>query len=99
MGLIGRHLWSADVRYPALDALLKEWKQTTDLESRKQVLFQIQELMSREPTAIALYYPVSTFAYRPAAYDNWVESPGFGIVNKWSFLSAKAREGAVVTPR
>jgi len=99
MGLIGRHLWSAGVPYPALDALLKEWKQTTDIESRKQVLFKIQELMSREPTAIALYYPVSIFAYRPAAYDNWVESPGFGIVNKWSFLPARVREGAVVTPR
>jgi peptide/nickel transport system substrate-binding protein len=82
-----------------LDSLVDEWKKTTDTESRKQVGFRIQELFNREPTAIALYYPTSIFAYRPAAYDNWVESPGFGIVHKWSLLPAQARAGTVVTTR
>ena len=90
------NLWRPGIPYPALDSLVEEWKKTTDIESRKQVSFRMQELFSNQPTAIPLYYPASTFAYRPAAYDHWVESPGFGIVHKWSFLPAKARVGAVV---
>ena len=99
MGHLGGSLWKPGVPYPALESLLDAWKKTTDVESRKQVSFKIQELFSRQPTAIALYYPTATFAYRPAAYDNWVESPGFGIVHKWSFLPEPARAGALVPAR
>jgi peptide/nickel transport system substrate-binding protein len=56
-------------------------------------------LFNKQPTAIPLYYPIFTFAYRPAAYDRWAESPGFGIVNKWSFLPDAARAGAVIATR
>ena len=93
------NLWKPGIPYPALDSLIEEWKKTTDVASRKQVSFRMQELFSRQPTAIPLYYPASTFAFRPAAYDNWAESPGFGIVHKWSFLPAKARVGAVIASR
>ena len=99
MGQLGGNLWKAGIPYPALDSLMEEWKKATDVESRKQVSFKMQELFNRQPTAISLYYPTSTFAYRPAAYDNWVESPGFGIVHKWSFLPAKARAGTLVIPK
>ena len=97
LGLEGGHLAKPHVPYPGLHSLLDAWKQAADTESRKQVSFKMQELFNREPTAIPLYYETSTFAYRPAAYDNWVESPGFGIVHKWSLLPAQARAGAVVT--
>ena len=99
MGHLSGNLWKPGIPYPAFDSLLEEWKKTTDIESRKQVSFRMQELFNHQPTAIPLYYPTSSFAYRPAAYDNWVESPGFGIVHKWSFLPAEARAGAVVAPR
>jgi peptide/nickel transport system substrate-binding protein len=92
-------LWKAGIPYPAFDALVDEWKKTTDVESRKQVSFRMQELFSQQPTGISLYYPVSTFAYRAGAYDNWADSPGFGIVHKWSFLPASARAGAVIASR
>jgi peptide/nickel transport system substrate-binding protein len=99
MGQLGGNLWKPGVPYPELEALLDAWKKAADVESRKQVSFKMQELFSRQPTAISLYYPTSTFAYRPAAYDGYVESPGFGIVHKWSFLPASARAGAVIGPR
>jgi peptide/nickel transport system substrate-binding protein len=99
LGIVGGYLWNTNIPYPALDSLLEEWKKTTDTESRKQVSFRIQELFNHYPGAIPLYYTTSIFAYRPAAYDNWVESPGFGIVHKWSLLPAKAREGTVITTR
>lgn len=93
------NLWKPGLPYPALDSLIDEWKKTADIASRKQVSFRMQELFSRQPTAIALYYPAWTFAYRPAAYDHWAESPGYGIVHKWSFLPAAARAGAVIASR
>jgi peptide/nickel transport system substrate-binding protein len=99
MGQMSGNLWKPGIPYPALDALIDEWKKTTDVASRKQVSFRMQELFARQPTAIPLYYPTSTFAYRAAAYDHWAESPGFGIVHKWSFLPDKARAGAVIASR
>lgn len=98
MGQLSGNLWSPKIPYPELDALIEQWKQAADVESRTQVSFRMQELFSQQPTVISLYYPVSTFAYRPARYDAWVESPGFGVVHKWSFLPAEARVGAVVSP-
>jgi len=99
MGLTSGHLWSPQIPYPALDSLVEAWKQAADIESRKQFSFKLQQLFNDQPTAIPLYYPTSIFAYRPAAYDNWAESPGFGIVHKWSFLPPVARAGAVIAPR
>lgn len=86
MAHLSGNLWKPGIPYPAFDALLEEWKKAPDIESRKQVSFRMQELFNNQPTAIPLYYPASTFAYRPAAFDKWVDSPGFGIVQKWSFL-------------
>lgn len=93
------YLWKAGLPYPAMDALWNEWKNAVDVESRKQVSFRMQELFNRQPTSIPLYYPATTFAYRPAAYDRWVEVRGFGIVHKWSLLPAEARAGMVVASR
>jgi peptide/nickel transport system substrate-binding protein len=99
MGHLSGNLWNPAIPYAAFESLLEEWKKTTDIESRKRVSFRMQELFSNQPTVIPLYYPTLTFAYRPAAYDNWVESPGFGIVHKWSFLPAESRVGARLAPR
>ena len=90
------YLWKSGLPYPEWDALFDQWKQTTDIDSRKQVSFQMQDLFNRQPTSIALYYPEQNWAYRPAAYDQWAESRGFGIVHKWSFLPPAAREGTVL---
>jgi peptide/nickel transport system substrate-binding protein len=93
------YMWKSGRPYPELDAMFEEWRKTTDIESRKQAMFQIQELHNRQPTAVPLYYPATTYAYRAAAYDQWDEARGFGIIHKWSLLPAATRAGAVVTSR
>ena len=92
-------LWKAGKPYPEFDALWEEWRKTTDIESRKQVSFRMQELYNTQPTGIPLYYPATTYAYRPAAYEQWEEVRGYGIVHKWSLLPAAARTGATVSQR
>ncbi len=81
------YLWRApDLVYPEWDALSEEWKASTTVEGRTEVLFEMQELFNRQPTSIPLAYPDEHWAFRPDAFDGWVESPSYGIVHKWSFL-------------
>lgn len=72
-----------DPRYEELKA---EWFATTTIEDRREALFEIQELFVDNPPALTLYYPETTFAYRPEAYDGWVPVDGHGIFHKWSLI-------------
>jgi hypothetical protein len=60
------------------------------LEARTQVGFELQDLMNLEPTSIGVLYPDQYWAFRKASYTNWIDSPGYGVVHKWSFLPASA---------
>ena len=89
------YLWQAPkLAYPEWDALFERWKATTDVASRTAVLFEMQELFNRQPTSVPLYYADEQWAFRPGAFDGWVESPGYGIVHKWSLLPRAAASGA-----
>jgi peptide/nickel transport system substrate-binding protein len=89
------YLWKAGLPYPALDALWEQWRQATTVEERKRLSFQMQHLFNQQPTSIALYYPEEHWAYRQAAFGGWAESPGYGIVHKWSLLPPEIRGGTV----
>lgn len=88
------YLWEADLPYPEFDALFEEWKATTTIEDRRTVAWEMQELFNEQPTSIPLYYPDEAWAFRPDAYDGWVESPGFGIFHRWSLLPREVSESA-----
>ena len=93
------YLWDApEIPYPEWDSLFEEWKAATTLAARTPVQFRMQELFNRQPTSIPLVYPDENWAFRPEAYDGWVEARSFGIVHKWSFLPAGIgrRVGAIV---
>lgn len=89
------YLWKAGLEYPEWDMLFEEYQTTTSVDSRKQVLFKMQQLFNEQPTAIVLWYPEENWAYRPASYDSWQESRGYGIFHKWSLLPQDVREGKV----
>jgi peptide/nickel transport system substrate-binding protein len=55
---------------------------------------EMQKLFNRQPTAIALYYPEEHWGYRADTFTGWIETPGYGIVHKWSFLPAEVVEKA-----
>lgn len=81
------NLWKhPDLAYPEFDALYEKWRVTETNESRIAAMQEMQELFNRQPTAIALYYPDETWAFRSDRFAGWVETPGYGIVHKWSFL-------------
>jgi peptide/nickel transport system substrate-binding protein len=93
------YLWDApEIPYPAWDALFERWKATTTIEERRTVAFEMQRMFNEQPTAIPLYYPDEHWAFRPDAFTGWAESPGFGIVHKWSLLPREVAQqaGAIV---
>lgn len=92
------YLWSRDIPYSEMDALTKEWMDTTTIDGRKQISFKMQAVYNDQPTAMAIYYPEQNWAYNAKKYDDWVESPGFGIIHKFSFLGETGKKAAVGTP-
>lgn len=91
------NLWVKGLPYPAMDSLIAEWKAEPTIEKRKEIGFKMQELFNSQPTSIALYYPEENYAYNAEVYDQWVESPGYGIINKFSLLGEDVRTAVGAT--
>lgn len=86
------YLWSKELEYPEMDRLISDWMAADTIEDRKEISFNMQELYNSQPTAIALYYPQEIYAYNSAVFDGYVESLGYGIINKYSFLPEGTQE-------
>ncbi|WP_340673421.1 ABC transporter substrate-binding protein [Brevibacillus agri] len=86
------YLWNKTIPYPAMDELTKQWMAETSVDKRKEIAFKMQELFNKQPTSIVLYYPEEKFAYNAQKFDKWVESPGFGVINKFSMLPDGAKK-------
>jgi len=83
------YLWdSPKIAYPEYDALYEKWRATDNYDDRVVVLKEIQKLINSQPTTLPLYYAEETWAYDAESFSGWVETPGYGIVHKWSFLPA-----------
>jgi peptide/nickel transport system substrate-binding protein len=88
ISITGGYLWRASLPNPELDVLMKAWHAASTANARMRAGFALQELHSRAPVTLMLYYPLARFAYRPAAYDHWRTIPGMGVFHKWSFLDS-----------
>ncbi|WP_197381941.1 ABC transporter substrate-binding protein [Mycolicibacterium mengxianglii] len=89
------NLWRhPEIAYPEFDALYDKWKATETTDSRIAAMQEMQGLFNRQPTAIALYYPDEHWGYRADTFAGWIETPGYGIVHKWSFLPAEVVDEA-----
>ena len=91
------YLWSKDIAYPEMDSLISDWMAANTIETRKDISFDMQTLYNTQPTSIALYYPEEVYAYNASVYDGYVESLGYGIINKFSFLPEETKEAASTT--
>ncbi len=91
------YLWSKEKEYPEMDALIKKWMAANTIDDRKLISFDMQTQYNSQPTSIALYYPEEIYAYNASVYDKYVESLGYGIVNKFSFLPDKTQQEVSAT--
>ena len=91
------YLWSKDMKYPEMDALIEKWMAASTIEDRKVISFDMQTQYNTQPTSIALYYPEEVYAFNASVYNNYVESLGYGIVNKFSFLPKEVQKEVSAT--
>jgi peptide/nickel transport system substrate-binding protein len=87
--ITGGYLWRAGLPNPEMEARIARWRAASTADARIRAGFALQELHSREPATLMLYYPISRYAYRPRAYDGWRAVPGMGVFHKWSLLAAR----------
>ncbi|MDP9397439.1 MAG: ABC transporter substrate-binding protein [Actinomycetota bacterium] len=77
---------------------LAESAATAAPEERRRLLRDMQELLAAEAPAVVLWYRDGDWAYRPSAYDGWVEDSGQGIFTKRSFLAQYADQARGTRP-
>lgn len=91
------YLWAVDMPYAEMDKLQDEWQAANTAEARKAVSFDMQTLFNSQPTSVSLYYPEDVYAYNTNSYSGYVEALGYGIINKYSFLSKEVQEEVSAT--
>jgi peptide/nickel transport system substrate-binding protein len=55
-----------------VDELCMDQLSETDTETRKEIIYELQDVLAEEVPSIPLYYTASYNAYRPAVYDGWM---------------------------
>ena len=87
------YLWSTDVPWERWDETYQQWLAQTSQEARLEVHQELQLVHNSAPTTIPLFYPEEHWAVSQN-FGGWIESPGYGIVHKWSFLPAEVSTAA-----
>ncbi|GAA1488209.1 ABC transporter substrate-binding protein [Brachybacterium sacelli] len=89
------YLWDSDTDsdWAPWDASYEKWLRQTTHEGRLSVMQELQTVHNAAPTTVPLFYPEEHWAVSQA-YGGWFESPGYGIVHKWSFLPSDVVEAA-----
>ncbi|MBT9168073.1 MAG: Oligopeptide-binding protein AppA [Syntrophomonadaceae bacterium] len=83
----------------AFDILTNRYLIEMNLDTRRAMIDEMQELVAAEVPMIPLYYPQVIMAYWADAYDGWVLQQGSGIINKMSFLPGFSQESGVQEPQ
>jgi peptide/nickel transport system substrate-binding protein len=77
-------------------------EEASTLGARRRAVQAELRLLADDLPVIPLFFGGTTFAYRPASYDGWVDVRGTGILDKQSFLpgagSAREPSAAVADP-
>ena len=81
---------------PQFDSLVDR-AATVGVAERKTLLSQAGQVMYDNPPVISLYFPDGTFAYRPQAFDQWIQEIGHGIFHKRSFLPGPRQTAQTAT--
>ncbi|MDQ3382172.1 MAG: ABC transporter substrate-binding protein [Actinomycetota bacterium] len=88
---------------PQVDQLTEQQLRTLDVDERKQIVAEIQELVARDLPLLPLYYPGSATIVKPEIFDAWYVTPGgvAGVIptlnNKQAFITGR-KTGTEVRP-
>lgn len=75
---------------PEYDALAEAQRVEIDPEARKELIFQLQEIIGADQPYIFHVYPHQNYAFSTAIWDpaTVVDAKGLGIKNYWTFVGA-----------
>ncbi len=76
---------------PDYDKIAAAQRAETDPDKRQKLIYQAQEMVSKDQPIMNLVYPRIPYAFNKAVWDesSIVEQAGIGIKNFWSFIGAK----------
>lgn len=80
---------------PEVDRLIEAQIAAYDVEERKRMVGQIQELVAEDLPVAMLYYTTQFYAYRRSVFDQWYYTPGgFGpgigdVYNKQAYITGR----------
>ena len=63
---------SPGYRNSELNQLLQNQKKEFNKDQRREMIFEIQEILAEDVPEIPLYHPADYTAYRPDKYDGWI---------------------------
>jgi peptide/nickel transport system substrate-binding protein len=75
---------------PDYDALAEAQRTEMDREARKELVYQLQQMVANDQPFLFSVYPHEAFAYNKAIWDETtiVDAKGIGIKNYWTFVRA-----------
>ncbi len=71
-------------RNPAFDALADAQRQEMDLEKRREIVFEAQEILAEDVPLITLYSRANMQTYNKERFENVINIPGEGLFNEWT---------------
>lgn len=69
------------------DAVATEQRETMDVDARRELVYEAQQILARDLPAITLYHVREISAYNNTMFDNAVPMMGQGLWNIWNVLS------------
>jgi peptide/nickel transport system substrate-binding protein len=91
-GAAARGLNRSGYANPTYDALYEQQLATVDLEQRRQVIWEMQQLLHDDHPCVVLYYDVAAQAFRRDRFQNWlyVLNGRLSLADKRSLLQVEA---------
>ncbi|MGI9098674.1 MAG: ABC transporter substrate-binding protein [Solirubrobacteraceae bacterium] len=85
-------------RSARLERLADRVEQASTVPARRRAVQAELRLLAEDLPVVPLFFGGTTFAYRPGAYDKWIDVRGSGILDKRSFLAGSVAAGEPVAP-
>lgn len=76
-------------RNPEFDALADAQRSEMDLEKRREIVFEAQEVLAEDVPHITLYSRATIQAYNKDKYSDVLNLPGEGVFNEWTPFQVK----------
>ncbi|MEN1759043.1 ABC transporter substrate-binding protein [Anoxynatronum sibiricum] len=76
-------------RNPAFDALADAQRQEMDINARREIVFEAQEVLAQDVPQVTLYSRANMQTYNKELFADVINIPGEGLFNEWTPFSIR----------